>query len=232
MSKLLVHYDAPEDPLHPYNLFKPYPASENIPKWFDRIGVEFQNSVTVKKCRGVADLIYSGYLINWPFDATISKNDEGKLTIFRTRSGDRHEFHPHPSIQLDGYPDFNLHSQANGIEKITTPYRIATPDGTSVMVQQPVYRPELKVEVMPGIIDSDKFYGPFNILFMIKDYSGDRNIKIKAGTPLAQIIPFARDEWEIQYDKIDKDRMSTSDSLAENVDSFYTRYLWDKKVYK
>lgn len=232
MLEIEVHCDAPSDPLHPSILYKPYPASENIPTWFDRLGIENHGSLTVKRCRGVADIINSGYLINWPFDATILKNNEDKLEIIRTRTMDRTPFHPHPSIQVEGYPDFNLHSQANGIDKITTPYRIVTPPGTSILVQQPPYRPELKVDVMPGIIDSDTFYGEFNVLFMIKDYSGDRKIKIKAGTPLAQIIPFVRGEWEIKYDKINPDKLSTSNALSENVDSFYTKYLWEKKVYK
>lgn len=232
MSVISIHYDAPDDPLHTSNLFKPYPASENIPNWFERIPVQNNGMTTVKKCRGVGDLLYSGYLINWPFDATIFKHDSGKLDIVRTRSNDREYFHPHPSEQLDGYADFNLYSQEHGIEKITTPYRVSTPDGTSILMQQPPYRPELKVEVMPGVIDSDRFYGELNVLFTIKDFSGDRKIKIKAGTPLAHIIPFVRDEWEIKYDKIDQDKLSTSNSLSSNVDSFYTKYLWEKKVYR
>lgn len=232
MLQFSVHYDAPDDPLHTSNLYKPYPASQNIPKWFERLPIEVHNTTSVKKCRGVADIITSGYLINWPFDATIVKNNEKKLEIIRTRANDRQHFHPHPAVQLDGYPDFNLHSQANGIEKISTPYKIVTPPGTSILMQQPAYRPELKVEVMPGIIDTDTFYGPMNVLFMIKDYSGDRPIKIKAGTPLAQIIPFVRGEWSIEYDKIDPDRLSTADSLSDNIDSFYTKHIWSKKVYR
>lgn len=230
--QISIHYDAPDDPLHTSNLFKPYPASENIPTWFDRLSIESHNAITAKRCRGVADAITSGYLINWPFDATIFKNNEGKLEIIRTRPGDREHFHPHPAIQLEGYPDFNLHSQAYGIEKVTTPYRIVTPPGTSILVQQPFYRPELKVEVMPGVIDTDSFYGEFNILFMIKEYSGDRKIKIKAGTPLAQIIPFVRGEWQIEYNKMDADKLSTANSLSENVDAFYTKHIWSKKVYQ
>lgn len=100
------------------------------------------------------------------------------------------------------------------------------------MVIQPQYRPDLKTEVAQGIIDTDEFYGSFNILFTIKDTDSNRVRKIKSGTPLAQIIPFVRGEWNMVVDKMDKDRQDRDTVFAHEIDAFYDRYQWTRKVFK
>lgn len=228
-----IHYDEYNlGENHLINLLKPVPANKMIPEFFKRIPTEVNNSGTVKKCAGVLDIMSSGYLFLWPFDATIDKDQDGKYTIYKTRTGTNEHFHPHPHPQMDGYIDPLLESQAEGIQKLTTPFRIKTPPGTSIIVKQPPYRPELKTEVMEGIIDTDKYYGEFNILFMIKNIESNRKFKISAGTPLAQVIPYIRGEWEASYQPMNHDEKMVFDSYAQNVDKFYKEYFWERKIFK
>ena len=221
---------------HYLHMFKPVPASQMLPDWFKRLGgkseCQHDHGLTAKTCRGVFDAISSGYLILWPFDVRIEKDENGRLFCYKARTGNQHDFHPHPHHQLEGYPDLLLEVQRDGIQKLNAPYRLRSPEGTSIMMKQPAYMPDLKTEVMEGIIDTDKFYGTFNVLFMIKKMDINRKVVIKAGTPLAQIIPFVRGEWSLSYGKIDENRKKINDDLADNIEKFYQRYQWDRKVFK
>lgn len=226
-------YDLGED--HHLNMFKPVPATEMLPDWFKRLdqdGSEHNHGITAKTCRGLFDIMAGGYIIKWPFDVRIEKDSNGKLFCYKARTGEIEDFNPHPHFQMEGYQDMLLESQKEGVQKLKSPYRIVTPPGTSIFVKQPAYRPELKTEVMEGIIDTDKFYGPFNILFMIKKVNTDRKVIIKAGTPLAQIFPFVRGEWNLTYGKVDESKKKIFEDMALNIDKFYQRYHWDRKVFK
>jgi hypothetical protein len=215
---------------HFLNEYHPTPAEENLPDWFKKLENGAQPR-TAKTCRGLYDVMTVGYMVVWPFDVTITKDENGKLFIKRTRDDDRGSlWHPHPQFQLGMYPDANLSAQKHGIDKVGLPYKVKTPKGTSIMMVQPAYRPDLKTQVMPGIIDTDKFYTPLNVLYTIKDT--DRDINISAGTPLAQIIPFLRTEWEIEYNAVDEKLDRITQENTDHIDRYYQKKLWTRKFYK
>jgi hypothetical protein len=217
------------------NMFKPIPASQMLPDWFKRLGTDESNgkqAMTAKTCRGIYDMMASGYIMRWPFDVKIEKDENGRLFCYKARNGDLSDFNPHHHSQMEGYQDPLLETQREGIQKLKSPFKLSTPEGASILVKQPSYRPELRTTVMEGIIDTDKYYGDFNILFMIKKINTNRKILIKAGTPLAQIIPFVRGEWTMNYGPIDDKKRVAFDDLAENIDKFYQKYQWDRKVFK
>lgn len=229
-----VHYEASDsDDLHLHNMFKPVLAQTMLPEWFKKLeSTDDDGRLTGKSCRGIFDIMASGYMFVWPFDAEIYKDERGKLAIRNSRSLMTNDFSPHPHYQLSGYPDLNLQNQAVGVQKLLTPYRIKTPPGTSLLMMQPAYRPDLRTEVAPGIIDTDVYYGTMNVLFTLKETNAKRTIKIKAGTPLAQIIPFVRGEWQIKYDKINNKKAEANDLMAGNIEKFYQKHMWERKVFK
>lgn len=229
-----VHYEASDaDALHLHNLYKPVPAKNFLPEWFKKLSpTDDHGHLTGKSCRGIFDVMASGYMMLWPFDAEIYKDDNGKLAIKNIRKMGSTDFSPHPHFQIEGYPDLNLQNQAEGVQKLVTPYRIKTPPGTSMLMTQPAYRPDLRVEVAPGIIDTDGYYGTMNVLFMIKETNSKRRIKISAGTPIAQLIPFVRGEWQLTYGGVEEKKAEANDIMAENIDKFYQKHMWDRKVFK
>jgi hypothetical protein len=211
---------------------KPSPAEEHLPEWFKGLKYD-ERGATAKSCRGVYDMATSGFMVVWPFDVTITKDEEGKIFMKRTRANDREEvFHPHPHYQLGQYPDVNLAFQKFGVEKVVLPYRLKTPKGTSLMMIQPPYRPELKTEVMPGILDTDKFYSPLNVLFTMKHLETNRDVKIQAGTPLAQLIPFVRSEWVVDHGPIDDRLLQVTEENTLFLDRYYQKKLWTRKFFK
>jgi hypothetical protein len=66
----------------------------------------------------------------------------------------------------------------------------------------------------------------------MKQYEGNREIKIAAGTPLAQIIPFVRSEWEIEYHSTDSNLLQVTDDNTFHLDKHYQKKLWTRKVFK
>jgi hypothetical protein len=50
--------------------------------------------------------------------------------------------------------------------------------------------------VFPGIVDTDTYKSPVNFPFVLRDPKTDG--LIPAGTPLMQVIPIKRDEWQME----------------------------------
>lgn len=234
--KFEVHYDAVDkSELHVHNMLKPVPAVAMLPDWFKQLKSDDDDEVpypTAKQCRGIWDILSVGYMFVWPFDAEIFKNEEGKLSILKLREAGEEAFSPHPHFQMGSYPDPFFATQAKGIQKLSTPYKVKTPPGTSIMMMQPSYRPDLQTTVMPGVLDTDAYYGEFNILFTLNDIGDKQKVKIRAGTPLAQVVPFTRGEWSMEYTKVDQDRAEINQGLSDNIEKYYQRMQWTKKVYK
>jgi len=63
---------------------------------------------------------------------------------------------------------------------------------------QPFHR-ESVFTILPGIVDTDKYSPPINFPFVLNDinFTG----LIPAGTPIAQVIPFKRDSWNLKFGK-------------------------------
>ena len=224
-----VHDLGPE---HHINEYRPTPAEEHLPEWFKGL-TNNNNIMTAKTCRGLYDMMTSGYMVVWPFDVTITKDEHNKFFIKRTRDDNRDGlFNPHPHVQLGMYPDAAVSMQKFGVEKVVLPYKVKTSKNTSIMIIQPPYRPDLKTEIMPGVIDTDKFYTPLNILFTIKPFEYTKDIKIAAGTPLAQVIPFVRSAWGIEYGKVDPTLDQITQENVNNIDKYYQKKLWTRKLFK
>ena len=77
-----------------------------------------------------------------------------------------------------------------------------TPPGYSVLITHPMNRFDLPFYTMSGIVESDIWGLPvFTAFFLQKDFIG----VIPKGTPIFQIIPFKRDDWEREVSDDDDD---------------------------
>ena len=81
---------------------------------------------------------------------------------------------------------------------------------------------------MAGLIDSDKFFGPGNIPFFVKEgFTGT----IEKGTPYAQIIPIKRSSWS---SFADYGLISPNEIRGVNLHNHKQAYKtvdWEKKEY-
>jgi hypothetical protein len=104
------------------------------------------------------------------------------------------------------------------------------PKGYSALITHPLNREDLPFRTISGIIDHDKYYlGGAVAFFMKKNFSGE----IPKGTPMYQIIPFKRDDWQIK-NSIDNNLLIKSmEDQISNVTSgqkgVYKKKYWQRK---
>jgi hypothetical protein len=106
-----------------------------------------------------------------------------------------------------------------------------TPPGHSVLITHPMNRYDLPFYVQSGIVESDIWGLPVFIAFFLK-----RNFQgvIPKGTPIMQIIPFKRDNWELETIETEEE-LDRHELMAENRRSmlygYYKKTAWRKKIF-
>jgi hypothetical protein len=107
------------------------------------------------------------------------------------------------------------------------------PEGYSALITHPLNRVDLPFYTLSGIIEHDSYtqsasYSNFPFLIK-KDFSGI----IPIGTPMYQIIPFKRDDWESKANQYDKEsQYNTIKDLFTNKPGGYKKLYWLKKSFK
>jgi len=180
---------------------------------------------TIKKCMPVFDAINTGYIIKTPVDVYVSQKEaeyadkdhfektgeqialtEEKIKeIGLPKTVPYYEWANfsilqfHPVEQAPNHPNRNGHR--GSYPKWINPWGIQTPPGYSVAFVQPWHR-ESVFTIMPGIVDTDTYTAPVNFPFVLNDTSWSG--LIPAGTPIAQVIPFKREEWVMELGGIEE----------------------------
>jgi hypothetical protein len=211
----------------------PEPASKNLPTWFvdtkSYISGEKKpngngaTTGTIKRCMPVFDAITSGYIIKLPADVYV-----------RPQNGDQRFEWPslglvtfHPIEQAPNHPNKKPHAYP----KWMNPWGIQTPAGYSTLFVQPFHR-ESVFTILPGIVDTDTYTAPVNFPFVINDPNFEG--LIPKGTPIAQIIPFKRQKWEMKIGS--KEEFEKQKKVTDKINTkFFDKYknmFWFKKEYK
>jgi len=204
------------------DLLKPVPAYTMVPDWYKQTDSyvggdkkpngEGQTLATIKRCMPVFDAITAGYLILLPADVWVSIKDEQQ--IFEWSSFNLISFHPiqqaplHPAKNEHPYAKFNNH------------WAIKTPKGYSIEIVQPMHR-EAVFTILSGVVDTDKYSAPINFPMVINDPKFEG--MIAKGTPIAQVIPFKRESWQMEIGD-DSDRSDQQNVISELNTRFFDRY--------
>jgi hypothetical protein len=176
----------------------PKPSSEFIPEWYKNVPVEMKdykhsfkklpNLRTVKACPSFTDIFKLGYVFVSPCDIWLKVHENGEPE-WRTP----HEFFSldtHPKAQfVDHLPDKNVRY----VFKFESPFRVITPKGYSVMQLPMMYHFNPEWYVPYGIIDTDIHHEINQQIFI----TTDDEVLIKKGTPLNYLIPFKREEYNL-----------------------------------
>lgn len=215
------------------DLEQPQPASKLVPDWYKNTESytsgekkprgDGGTTATVKRCIPVFDAITAGYIITSPADVFVSIKDGGQW--FEWSDFGLISFHPieqapeHPAKKPFPYPKWN------------NPWAIATPKGYSTLFVQPFHR-ESVFTILPGVVDTDQYTPPVNFPFVVNDPAFEG--LIPKGTPIAQVIPFKRDSWNMALgNKKDFDaQVKVSKKLQSKFFDRYKSMFWTKKEYK
>lgn len=186
---------------------KPYPALKQLPKWFldsvpygDRPGwpndgkLHFRNrdaNATFKKCIPLLDGMSCGYIIPLWTDVMIELEDNFPLIFWKTQN-DVFQQHGEAAKEIVPPPGYT-----NIVYKYNNCWIPQTPKGYSCLITSPVGHHDLVFKAIPAIVDTDN--STTELVFPVWVKSGFEGI-VEKGTPLVQIIPFKRDNWESTFD--------------------------------
>jgi len=171
---------------------------------------------TIKYCPGIVDFTNYGYIIPAWCDFQFWVDDDGQIEWQVPPAMKNVEclVSIFSSDQVDSCPILGDTSQF--ILKLSSPWFIRAPKGTSLIFCKPFYHYSNDFDVCPGVLDSDIHSQANNTSnIFIRFNVRNKVIHIKAGQPLAQIIPFKRMNWKLKHVEWDK----------KNLDMFATTGL-------
>lgn len=176
----------------------PRPASEYIPDWYKEkemyhggvpnVSLSDGLNATVKACVPFNDSLRAGYIQETWGDLWLRMDDVHGLMYHYSATPEMVSARGELSIPVD-----SSFYQNEFVWK--APWIPRTPKGYSIIYTHPFNHVELPFVTATGIVDSDSFYhsGFGNLPFFIRE--GFLGI-IPAGTPMYQMIPVKRDDWE------------------------------------
>jgi hypothetical protein len=207
--------------------YAPKPAIHFIPDWYKKMEARFpkektpDSQPTIKKCMPVLDAMTAGYIIVSPCDVYVSikdgepNYDSPLMTLIGLHP--RKQAYKHPKSNDFPFP------------KWLNPWAIKTPKGYSCLFVPPMHNQSDKFVILEGIVDTDSYCDAVNFPFVLK--TTDKEFLIPAGTPIAQVIPFKRDDWKstFSYDKQEPAKIKTY--LNSHFFDRYKRLFWSRKSY-
>ena len=214
------------------------PSSEFIPEWYrtakskkDDTKTELnpQNpratNSTFKRCTPFLDAMTSGYTVFLTADVEVFENDNGDPAIFWRTT--RNIITEHSSPQLEGLPIPEGYRPL--VLKWHNQFILKVPSGYSLLFLNPINRFDLPFQTITGIVDCDNWNGTVHFPFFIKkSFTGI----IPKGTPITQIMPIKRDNWEREHKKFDKDFAAISvEKFLSTIKRSYKSNYWIKKEY-
>jgi hypothetical protein len=221
---------------------RPVPAIEYLPEWFKemrsyapsekdpngkKIIIEnYESNATAKKCVPMRDSISAGYIVPLWTDVQVKQTDNGPLITWRVKN-DVFQLHGNYGSRLVEVPP----GYDNYVFKYITKFRIETPKGYSVLVKPPAGHEQLTFRPISAIIDSDKSVIDTNFpVWIKKDFEGI----IEKGTPIAQVIPFKRDDWQSEFSWIPWEKYveQRDKGFASTIINNYIKNIWSKKDFK
>jgi hypothetical protein len=166
------------------------PAQQVLPNWVAQARLEYKSNdpanLNIMRCPGIVDILRTGYVVTAWHDILV--NSDGKTLQASAPSSDMEQLLGHPPIQIQQGDSIAKHlptrpwSNAD-ILKINTPWHIRS-SVPFMMIPLP-YTESFEFECCTGILDPS-VSSEINIQGYI---NGQGNILIRAGTPLAQLVP-------------------------------------------
>lgn len=216
---------------------EPKPALQSIPESFKQLNKFINNKKTdrtVKACVPFLDALKFGYTIPFPIDYEVyykdgSLNFDISTFISGGPMAERFAIDGHSNDQV---PE-NLRHDKRTIDatlKFVNIWKITTPPGYSCLFTQPLNR-NAPFKIIDGVVDTDKF--PMTVHFPFY-WTGDteKTYTLQHGTPMVQIIPFKREDWQMEIKNKPSDDLRQRIKLSKRLIDTYKNVFWSKKRYK
>lgn len=222
----------------PQTLLRPEPAIRHLPDWYknlspfagernrQHLNPDNSKDVTVKWCNPFGDALGAGYYIFLENEIQVRPGDQGPELTWQRGGQGFISSHSQGQIDLKIVPK----GFSKDPLKFSNYYGIKTPKGYSVLFTHPLNRPELPFLTLSGIVDTDTYHNAVNFPFLLReDFDGE----IAAGTPIAQVIPFKRESWQLEVAEYDEIRVeATRANYLRHFSRPYKRLHWFRKEWK
>lgn len=198
----------------------PSSASKNLPEWFKKMAGVIEGVQTIKKCMPLFDSLTAGYIVVLAADVYCDGNDIQQIATTEIVMA-------HHDSQIDGMPVSPEYKRKP--YKWINYFLIKTPRGYSTLFTHPMNRMDLPFYTMTGVVETDKFGLPVNFPFFVK-----KNFKgiIPAGTPIAQLIPFKREDWKSEVSDNKPIELPAYRFTMHNPPlGYYKKHFWSRKKY-
>lgn len=209
------------------------PMIKNSPDWYklakrwakDANGKEWPG---IKHCIPFLDGLTTGYGVFLAEDIWVEIQEDGNPVI-KHNNTERGPVNNRPPEVTDPaphppgcYPEHYIWSLSVSIE---------IPEGYSALFTHPLNRWDLPFVSTSAIVDDYNVPGANMAFHLKRGFEG----KIPAGTMIAQLIPFRREEWvskEVTNNKLWGKAHWKTVSEKELMDGWYRKNIWKKKSYK
>lgn len=212
-------------------LTSPAPARSGVPEWYRKANRfrggtmevrEYGINKDVKLCVPFLDALTSGYLVELPCDILVQRDERGVMFFWHEdikpmemRAKDMATTLPRPA----GH-DLDMYAWI-------THWSISTPPGYSTIITHPLNRFDLPFTTTSGIMDTDSYSSAGQIPFFLRE--GFHGV-IPAGTPIFQVIPIKRDDWQHEIVPFNQ---SAINKMRYKVQRYiyggYKKLAWHKK---
>jgi len=214
---------------------EPVEAAKCVPDWFKKLKPFVGRSregfpePTAKRCLPLLDAMTHGYIIPLQGDIHVISNHD--LSVIKANERNRDAL-----FLMDGHPSFQVDSAAWPVQKqhplkFINKWRIKTRPGWSVLFTAPLNHIGMPFTILSGVVDSDKYHREVNFpaIWHVPNYDGT----LKAGMPLAQVIPFKREKFPKAKPRVqNKKERQHEEKLRVAMDSrhgAYTEELREKR---
>ena len=215
---------------------EPKPSKKVIPEAFKKMLSFAEKDIskpTVKKCMPFLDTLTTGYIISTPVDYLLVKNPETSEYEFKLPPNlppffeENFRVEKHQLYQMEDSLRYDKRT-VDQIFKFINPWKIKTPPGYSCLFTQPLNK-NCPFKIIDGIVDTDTFDLTINFPFYWTGES-QQQVLLKRDTPMVQIIPFKREQWEMTVEEDTPDLRVNLKMFSDFWDN-YKNKIWHKKDY-
>jgi hypothetical protein len=231
--KFVNFYDVAEE-------YYPVPAKNLLPEWykksFGHVGnkkllystAQDGGSSTIKKCLPVFDALTAGYILLSHEDVVVSDAPDASGAVWWYWTNNSV-----PMINFHGPQQAQLHPRKPDqlIPKFNNNWGIVTPPGYSCLIMSPMHRESMFL-LYEAVVDTDTYAGRVHFTFSLKDPNW-RGL-IPAGTPIAQVIPFKRENYKMEISNEEADIGAIEKATKRLKSVFVNGYkdkFWVRKEY-
>ncbi len=222
---------------------EPKPAARFVPEWYKAQPGSVNDEAmlphgfatsTIKRCMPIFDAMTAGYILGAPCDIYLDATDPNQLSWsipIQLKHLQQDLFSFHSAEQYSNYPiDPDMYHKQ--LLRIMPTWAAKTPEGYSTLYMNPFHADNSPLWAFSGIVDTDTFITDGHLSFLVrKDFKG----VIKQGTPLAQLIPFKREGWEMELATPDESKTEFTKQRHKLRSTFLNGYknkFRSKKEYK